>query len=301
MKITKALMVLFVILSIMCSTIACSRNSHTAPVEDGNNSLKIYTTFYPLYDFTKKIVGSSADVENLIPAGVEPHDFELSPKQAANIYDADIFIFLGESMEPWATKIAHDLDKQGIRVIEAGKGLIENHDPHIWLDPVLASKMAKRIFDGIVSVDKEHEEVYTDNLTQITKKLDELDNSFKQLISGSQTKDIVTSHAFFSYAARRYGFNQLAITGLSPQEEPSMKKRQELKDFCDANNIKYIVAGQGENSKLVQILSQDTGAEILELNPLETLRNDEIQAGEDYFSVMEKNLEVLKTALNYKQ
>lgn len=301
MKITKYLVLSLVIFCIMSTTVACSTNSRTLPKEDQSNSLKIYTTFYPLYDFTKKIAGNFAQVENLIPAGVDPHDFELSPKQAADIFDADIFIFLGESMEPWATKIAKNLDKQGITVIEAGKSLIEDHDPHIWLDPVLASKIAKRIYDGIVWVDKKHEAIYRKNLTQITKRLDDLDNSFKQLASGSQTKDIVTSHAFFGYVARRYGFNQVAITGLSPQEEPSMKKMTELINFCKSNNIKYIFTEPGENLKLVQALSQDTGAEILELNPLGTLRTHEIEAGEDYFSLMEKNLEVLKTALDYKQ
>ena len=93
MKIAKTLLVLLLTLSIIGFTAACSRNSQTAPTEDDQKSLKIYTTFYPLYDFTKKIVGDDAEVENLVPAGVEPHDFELSPKQAAKIYDADIFIF----------------------------------------------------------------------------------------------------------------------------------------------------------------------------------------------------------------
>ena len=50
----------------------------------------------------QKIVADVVQVENLIPAGVEPHDYELSLKQMAEIHDADIFIFLGESMEPWA-------------------------------------------------------------------------------------------------------------------------------------------------------------------------------------------------------
>ena len=301
MKTAKTLLVLMVTLSIIVFAAGCSRNSQRVPAEDDRHSLKIYTTFYPIYDFTKKIVGDDVQVENLIPAGVEPHDFELSPKQAAKIYDGDIFIFLGESMEPWAKKMAQDLDKKGVTVIEAGKGLIENDDPHIWLDPVLAGKMAINIYKGLVYVDEEHEPDYNKNITALTRKLDELDKSLSQIASGSMRKDIVTSHGFLGYVARRYGFNQMAITGLSPQEEPSTKKMAELIKFCTDKDIKYIFTEPGENSKLTETLARDTGAKILELNPLGTLRTDEIKAGEDYFSIMEKNLEALKTALGHKQ
>ena len=298
MKIAKALLVFVVILTILFSVAGCLQKGQVSPVEDDDGRIRIYTTFYPLYDFTKKIVGESAQVENLIPAGVEPHDFELSPKQAADIHDADIFIYLGESMEPWAAKMAENLESQGIKVIEAGKGLIENDDPHIWLDPVLAAEMAKSIFNGIVSTYKENEAIYRENLKNLTKKLEELDNAFKELASGSERKDLVTSHAF-DYPARRYGLNQVAITGLSPQEEPSLQKMRELVEFCQGNGIKYIFTVPGENSKLIDVLSRDTGAEVLEINPLESLKQEEIQAGEDYFSVMEKNIAALKKALGY--
>ena len=300
MKIVKTLIVLLVTLGIVVFAAACSKNSQTVPTEDAQKSLKIYTTFYPLYDFTKKIVGGNAQVENLIPAGAEPHDFELSPKQAAKIYDADIFIFLGESMEPWAKKMAEDLNKKGVTVIEAGKGLIENNDPHIWLDPVLAGKMAQSIYDGVVSADKGHEQYYKNNMTGLIQKLDELDKSFGQIVSGSIRKDIVTFHGILGYAARRYGFNQVAITGLSPQEEPSPKKMAELIEFCRTKDIKYIFTEPGGSLKLSETLARESGTRILELNPLGTLRMDEMKAGEDYFSIMEKNLEVLKTALGFE-
>lgn len=300
MKTIRALLVLLVISSIICFTAACSRNNQTVPAEDMKKGLRIYTTFYPLYDFTKKIAGDNAQVENLVPAGVEPHDFELSPKQAAKIYDADIFIFLGESMEPWAKKMARELDEKGVTVIEAGKGLVENDDPHIWLDPVLAGKMAQSIYDGIVSADKGHAAIYEKNMTSLTERFDELDKNFKEITSHSLKKDVVTSHGILGYAARRYGFNQVAITGLSPQEEPSPKKMAELVKLCRTKDIKYIFTEPGGSSKLSETLARETGTKILQLNPLESLRTDEIKAGEDYFSIMEKNLEVLRTALGYE-
>lgn len=297
MKITKALLVIFVILSIICLSVACSQSSQTAPSKEDDSSVKIYTTFYPLYDFTKKIVGNSANVENLIPAGVEPHDYELSLKQTAQLYDADVFIFLGESMEPWAKKLAGDLEDKGIVVIEAGKDLIKNDDPHIWLDPVLAKEISERIYKGIVSIDKEHEQTFKENLANLADKFDELDKDLKTLAEKAARKDIVVSHAFLGYVANRYGFNQVSITGLSPQDEPSPKKMSELIEFCKANDVKYIFAEQGGVLKLSQTLANETDAEILVMNPLGTLRPEEIEAGEVFFSIMTENLELLNIAL----
>lgn len=284
----------------MVITTACFKNNQTIPSQEPETNLKIYTTFYPLYDFTTKIVGQDAQVNNLVPAGVEPHDFELSPKQAAEIYNADVFIFLGESMEPWAKKMAQDLDKKGVTVIEAGKGLVENNDPHIWLNPILAGKMAENIADGVALKDPDNREIYAQNLKNLVERFDKLDKEFSEVVSGSSSKDIVTSHGFLGYVAKRYGFNQVAITGLSPQEEPSPKKMAELIEFCKAKNVKYIFTEPGGVSKLAETLAGEVGAEILSINPLGTLRPDEINSGEDYFSVMEKNLATLKKALGEK-
>lgn len=300
MKTIKKSLAVLIILSLIGLTTACSQSRRSLPSQDTKDTFKIYTTFYPIYDFAKKIVGDDAQVENLVPAGVEPHDFELSPKQAARIYDADVFIFLGESMEPWAKKIAEDLDKKGVLVIEAGQGLIEDDDPHIWLDPMLAKEMSQRIFDGVVQKNPDHRGIYEENLKSLAKRFDELDNNFNQIVTGSLKKDIVTSHAFLGYAASRYGFNQVAITGLSPQEEPSPKKMAELIEFCKTKDIKYIFIEPGGSLKVSENLARETGAEILSINPLGTLRTDEIKAGEDYFTIMGKNLDVLKMALGYK-
>lgn len=301
MKIRKTALVLFLIICIATFTIGCTQSKDTAKTDkEKHGNLKIYTTFYPLYDFTKKIAGDNAQVENLIPAGAEPHDFELSPKQMARIYDGDIFIFLGESMEPWAAKIAEDLSKNGVKVLEVGTDLIENNDSHIWLDPVLAKQMAQKIFETIAAVDPGSKELYQQNLNDLLEKLDELDKKLLEAASKSSKKDVVTSHAFLGYMAKRYGFNQISITGLSPQDEPSPKKVAEIVNMAKSKDIKYILIEKGSSSKLPEAVANEIEAQILIINPLETLWPDEIKAGEDYFSVMEKNLDVLRQALEYE-
>lgn len=301
MKKTKIILVLFLAVCLAAFAAGCAENEDTEGVEPADQTnLKIYTTFYPIYDFTEKIAGDNANVENLIPAGVEPHGYELSPKQMAEIYDGDIFIYLGEIMEPWAAKIAEDLSKNGVKVLEVGTDLIENDDPHIWLDPVLAKEVAQKIFEVIAAEDPEHEEIYRENLEVLLKKFDELDKKLLEVTSKSSKKDVVTSHAFLNYMAKRYGFNQISIAGLSPQDEPSPKKIAEIANMCKSKNIKYILVEKGSSSKLPETIANETGAQILTINPLGTLWPDEIKAGEDYFSVMEKNLDILRQVLEYE-
>jgi len=261
--------------------------------------LKVYTTFYPLYDFTAKIVGDKGTVINLQPVGVGPHDYEPSPQQMqiAAIHDSKLFVFLGEPMDPWAKKIEGQLQVKRVKTVEVGKGLIENNDPHIWTDPVLAQEMARRIYEGVVQADPANRDYYTENYKRLESRLKELDQKYRSVLSQAKRKEIVTNHAAFGYLARRYGLEQIPITGISPQQEPSPQKMAELIELIKSRGIKYIFMETLASPKLAETLARETGAEVLVLNPIGGLTQKEMDAGEDYFSLMEKNLESLKKAL----
>lgn len=273
------------------------RKAVPVPEQKASGRLKIYTTFYPLYDFTKKIAGDKADVENLVMPGVEPHDFEPSPRQIANLYSAGVFIYLGEPMEPWAKKMEPQLLAKGVKVLEAGKDLIKSNDPHIWLDPVLAKEVSQRIYEAVVNVDEKNSSYYEKNMVELEKKFDELDKKYKEALSNVPKKEVVTSHATLGYLSRRYGLTQIAVSGLSPQEEPSPKKMADIARICREKGVKYIFFETLASPKLSNTLAREVGAGTLVFNPLEGLSPNEVKAGEDYFSIMEKNLENLKKAL----
>ncbi|MEW8959647.1 MAG: zinc ABC transporter substrate-binding protein [Moorella sp. (in: firmicutes)] len=273
----------------------CRAKEEQMPAESG--PLKIYTTFYPLYDFTKKIVGDRAVVENLQPAGVEPHDYEPSPRQIASIYSGKLFIFLGEPMDAWAKKIEGQLQEKGVVTLEAGKGLIENNDPHIWLDLLLAREIARRIFEAVTAVDGDNKSYYEKNYHELDEKFVMLDREYRDTLNGVTRRDIVTSHAAFGYLARRYGLNQIPISGLSPQQEPSAQQMAELITLCRSKGVKYIFFETLASPKLAEALAREAGAGTLVLNPIGGLTKEEMEAGEDYFSIMAKNLAALKKAL----
>ncbi len=261
------------------------------------DGLKIYTTFYPLYDFTQKIGGDKVIVENMVPIGVEPHDFEPSPRQIANLADGDGFIFLGDPMDPWASKVASEFQDKDLYILEAGKGLIKDNDPHIWLDPSLSKEISKNILNMLISIDGDNKAYYRENFEKIERKFDDLDDLYRQELVDLARKDIVVTHSAFGYLADRYGLNQIAISGLSPQEEPTPKKMAELIDLVRERDIKYIFFEALASTKLADTLASEANTGLLVLNPLDGMSQEEMDQGKDYFSVMDENLRNLLRAL----
>jgi zinc transport system substrate-binding protein len=275
-----------------------SSPTHDITKDADGDRIKVYTTFYPLYDFTKKIAKDRADVSMLVPAGVEPHDYEPSSKQMSEIYSQQLFIYLGEAMEPWGAKIADQLAQKGIATVELGKGLIKDNDPHLWLDPNLAREMAHRIYEALSEVDDANASFYSNNYEELSQKLIELDRFYADSLKDVTNRNIVTSHAAFGYMASRYKFNQISISGITPFHEPSPKKIAELIEICKSNDIKYIFFEPLSSPKIAEALAKEIGAQTLVLDPIGSLTAEQIKSGEDYFSLMRKNLDNLVKAMN---
>ena len=269
------------------------------------NKVKVVTSMYPLYFFTTQIGGELVDVTNITPAGTEPHDFEPTSKHIVEIEKSDLLIING-NVEAWADKIKENFKNSDIILVTATDGLStqqvegegqEQSDPHVWLDPVLAKKEVKAITDALIKADPKNVGYFNNNEKILNAKLDQLDNAFKNGLSTCQKQDIITSHSAFGYLASRYNLKQVAITGLSPDAEPSTRQLSDIAKFAKARNVDYIFFETLISPKLSQTLADEIGAKTLVLDPLEGLTGDQIKAGKDYFSQMHENLNNLKIAL----
>ncbi|MCE9643126.1 MAG: zinc ABC transporter substrate-binding protein [Candidatus Andersenbacteria bacterium] len=285
-------------------TLLVPRSKNTPTTQ--SPKLQIIASFYPMAFFAEQIAGDNANVTNVTPAGAEPHDYEPSTQDIAQMEHASLIILNG-NVEPWGDKIKTNLKNSSIKIITAGEGLatrtltendITSADPHVWLDPVLAKQEVRKISDAIIQIDPANKNLYTTNTNAVLQKLDQLDNTYKTGLASCTTKDIITSHAAFGYLAQQYGLNQLAIAGLSPDEEPSAQALIATAKFVQEHNVKYIFFESLVSPKLSQTIANETGAQTLELNPLEGLTKDQQQQGEDYFTVMYNNLHNLQTALS---
>ncbi len=294
---------------------ACGNTNKEA---DKKEDLTIVTTFYPIYDFTKEIVGDEGNVKLLIPAGTEPHDFEPSAKERAEISDADVFVYNSSDMEFFVDSLKDSVDSKQTLMIEAAKGInrlesqeadeheeseeghdhAHEYDPHVWLDPVLAIKEVRTIAGELGEKYPDKKEIFTKNADAYIKKLEALDQKYSEELKNATNRTFVTQHAAFAYLANQYNLEQVAISGVSPDQEPTPSRLAELKEFVKKNNIKVIYFEENASSKVAETLSNETGVKLEVLNPLESLTNEQIKAGENYISVMEKNLEALKESIN---
>jgi zinc transport system substrate-binding protein len=277
-----------------------------------NTNIKVVASFYPLAEFSEKVGGKNVEVINIVPPGVESHDFEPTPQYIAKVYSARVFIYNGSGFDPWAEKIAPELEKRGVSVVnmtqyfellrteehkeeEYHEG--EEFDPHIWLDPVLVKKQVEIIRDTLKGVDSENAQEYESNAGNYLRELSQLDQKYKNGLASCVIRDAVASHAAFGYLAKRYGLNVVNIAGLSPEEEPSPKRMAEIADLARDKNIKYIFFETLVSPKLAETIASEIGARTLVFNPLEGLTPEDLSAGKNYVSVMEENLTNLKIAL----
>lgn len=265
------------------------------------SKLNVVVSFYPLYDFTKNIGGEKVNITTIIPFGVEPHDWEPTPKDVGKILSADLFIYNGAGLEPWAEKLVKDTKSKNLVVIDMYKSIgAKGDDPHIWLDPVLVKAQLKVIRDTLIKLDSRNKSYYEANYNSYLKKVEALDREIRDTLSRCKKKVFVTSHDAFSRFAERYGLTQVPITGINPEAEPKPKDLVEVVKIVRENKIKYIFTEPLISPKLAESLSRETGAKILILDPIEGLSESDIKAGKDYISKMRENLKNLKLALDYE-
>jgi len=171
-------------------------------------------------------------------------------------------------------------------------------DPHVWLSPTISKDLALTIKNELVKQLPEQEDTFNKNYEQLAKRLDELDQQFKALADNASKKTFFVSHASFGYIAGNYGLTQIPVAGLNSQNEPSQKELAEIVDLAKQYDIHYILFEQNVSSKLTSIIQKEIGAESLMLHNLSVLTEEDIKNNEDYFTLMEKNLQTLEKALN---
>lgn len=272
----------------------------------------VVVSFFTLWDFARQVAGERAEVVSLLPPGVEPHDWEPTPQDVILVRKARLFVYNGAGFEQAASRLLKEIANggplavdatEGIPVLEApGKPRGEGstsfpRDPHVWLDPVLAQAQVDRITAGFIQADPEGRAGYTERAAAYRAKLAALHAEFETGLRDCARRDVVTSHAAFTYLARRYGLTQVPVLGIASESEPSPADLARLVRFARKAGVKYIFFETLTSPKLAETLAREVGAKTLVLNPVEGLTREEAAAGKDYLTLMRENLANLRTAL----
>jgi len=287
-------------------------------VDEEPNLVKVYTSFYPYYDFSKNVGGDIIQINTIVPSGTEPHSFEPSPRTLADLEQADVFIYNGLDMEPWLDKVLTLLEGKDIYMVDASSAVElinygkDNHghnhddededdhgqyDPHIWVDPINVVHISQMIKEAFVEVDYSNKDIYEENFNDFKDKLEKLDEAFKEELKYATERKIIVSHSAFGYLAKRHNIEEIAVAGISPNADPNPKRLAELTKLARSNKIDYIFFEALASVKTAEVLAKEANLEILTLYNVEGLTDEQKSSGEDYISLMYKNLETLKKAL----
>lgn len=265
--------------------------------------LRVVAGFHPVAEAAARIGGDRVEVANLTPAGVEPHDLELTSRQVDRLQDADLVLYLGNGFQPAVEEIAERRDAGAVDLLDAvvdgdgGGDGEDGTDPHFWLDPRLMAEAAGEIARALAEASPADADLFEANETRYRDELAALDEELAAGLGSCERRTIVTAHAAFSYLAKRYGLTQLAIAGLSPEVEPDADRLAELADDIRDGGVTTVFYEELVSPAVARRLAGEAGVATAVLDPIEGLTDDQVAAGKDYAAVMRDNLAALRSAL----
>lgn len=297
---------------------ACGTAETDTASSSSESGVEVIASFYPLEWVSQRVAGDRAGVTTLTPPGAEAHDLELSPRDVAAMTEADLVVYLSgfqpavdesvsaaegtvavdaadlTSLDLTAVDDGHADEEEGAHSDEAGEHADEEGapDPHFWLDPTRLAEVGDALAERMAEVDPDGAEAYGENAAGLRADLLALDEELSAGLSSCKSTTLVTSHQAFGYLADRYGFTQVGVSGLSPEDEPSPGELAEVTDFVRDNEVGTIYFETLVSPDIAQTVADETGATTATLDPLEGLTED--SAGEDYLEVMRSNLGVLQ-------
>jgi zinc transport system substrate-binding protein len=292
--------------------------SESKDEQKDSSKLAVYTTVYPLQYFTDRIGGKYVDVKTIYPPGADEHTFEPTQKDMTKLADADLFVYVGLGLEGFVEKAQNTLKNENVTMLGAGDNIHlepneaqENEhsheddghhhgdiDPHVWIDPIYAKDLAEAINHALADKMPEHKDEFEANYQLLAEELEQLNTSFEQTIHDAKHEEIIVSHSAFGYWEQRYGLHQISVSGLNSANEPTQKDLEKIIAEGKKHQIKNVFFEQNVSSKLTDIIKNELGAEPLTLHNLSVLTDEDISNESTYFSIMNTNLEALKTALN---
>jgi len=280
--------------AVLVGLAACGRTAPRSPGEP----LRVVAGFYPLQYVAEQVGADRVRVTNLAAPGAEPHDLELSPRQTAAIADADVVAFIG-GFQPALDEAVHE-DAAGaafdaaaavpLRPATEGGG----PDPHIWLDPARLGTVADALAARLSVPDPSGAAGYRTRASALRTKLAALDTAYRAGLRTCARREIIVSHGAFGYLAERYDLDQIAITGLSPEVEPTPRHLAQVAAAATAHDATTIFFETLTSPKVADAIASEVGARTAVLDPIEGL---EPGSTGDYLSVMRSNLGALRTGL----
>jgi len=268
--------------------------------------LTVTTTIYPLYSIVKEVGGTNITLNNLIPFGTEPHEFEPTPKSMALLSKSDLFIMSSKVMEPWSTQIVKSMkianktvDMSKIIVMKRHKDF-ENgtvNDPHYWLSFDNYIKMVRKVESIFIQKDPKNKISYEKNSNQYLKKVIDLQGKY-EVLKTCRNKKVIVNHDAFGYLSDDYGITQYSISGMSPDDQPSARQIAQLIDIVKKEHIHTVFFEEFASDKTAKTIANEADVKTAELSPIGNITKKKSEEKTPFLSIMTENLTKLKEAMD---
>ncbi|MDD8019664.1 MAG: zinc ABC transporter substrate-binding protein [Acidobacteriota bacterium] len=271
--------------------------------------LLIVTTIFPLSELANEITAGQDEIYQLIATSSEVHDFQLRPSDLSKLISAHVLVRIGSQLEPWLDRIEAGLDPKQLAVVSFTEVLKNNkypglrpEDPHLWLDFEADQLLVKKLTEVLSQLNPLGAVAYQKNSQALLEKLKQLDHQYRQSLSRcSSTELVIAGHQAFGYLAARYGLNQISLTGLNPEAQPTPRKLQEIINLIRAKHIKGIFYESSTLPEYAREIAAETGARPYRLSTGVDLSKKEIQEKKSFLSLMADNLKILIEGLGCDQ
>jgi zinc transport system substrate-binding protein len=287
----------FVALLTLLALSGCGSDPADEPADQG---WTVAAAFYPLQFVSEQVGGDLVTVTNLTKPGAEPHDLELAPQDLARLSDADLAVYLSGFQPAVDAAVDQKSDSAVLDVSDAADlalttGADQVTDPHFWLDPLRLADVGDAVADSLGRLDPPAQATFDANAAALRTRLERLDATYRKGLASCDRRQLVTSHAAFGYLADAYGLEQVGLTGLTPESEPSPGELATVTEFVRANDVQTIFYETLVSPDVAETVASATGARTDVLDPLEGL--SDASQGDNYLQVMTSNLANLREGL----
>lgn len=279
---------------------------------------EIICTLFPQYDFARQLYEEQADVTMLLKPGMESHMYDPTPDDMTKIANADVFIYTGDEMEPWAAQIVESLD-ESVMVIDLSKyvtleaedehehehGIFEaghehSYDPHYWLDLENAEAMVEAIASLAEELDIPETSRVQENADNYVSQLETMDKAFFDTVKNAGEQGIVFAGRFaYGYFLERYGLKyETVYQSCSAEADPGVADMIRVIDYIKENGTKVIFYEELSSGRVADTIAADTGVVTREFSTAHNVSKADFDAGVTFIDIMERNLSVLREALD---
>jgi zinc transport system substrate-binding protein len=261
-------------------------------------STDVTATIFPIASIVHEIGGDRVNVTTLVPGGTDPHHFELTPRTARALHQADILFTIGGHFDHWIPE-APDREGPGVRIelykifTDSLLSIKDSFNPHFWLDPLYAKAIGKTVQMALCGVDPANCAYYEAGAQVFAARIDSLHSAARQRLDGTAFKSFVSFHPAWSYFARRYGILEVETIEISHDQEPSAKHIAGVVRKIKTEGVRYIVAEAFSNQDLAESIASQTDATVITLDPTGGAGRPE---RDSYFELMDYNISIIEQA-----